>query len=117
MVQMVIANTERRNVSNNNYANFGQTERLLLDSASTIYAARNKQGMTNLQWCNKAVDSADRSRSYVNELGTRKFIALDKDEDPMDFIISMENTHVLEGFMNDLVSLPLLLRKGCLVAK
>jgi transposase InsO family protein len=29
----------------------------------------------------------------------------------------MEDTHVLEGFMNDLMSLPLLLRKGCLVIK
>ena len=115
---MVIANTERRNASNSNYANFGQTKQLLLDLASTIHTARNKQGMTNLQRCNKAVDSADRGRSYVSkEMGARKFIALDKGGEPMDFIIGMEETHVPEGFMNDLVSLPLLLRKGCSVVK
>jgi hypothetical protein len=117
LVQMVIANAERRNTSNSNFANFGQTERLLLDSASTIHTARNKRGMTNLQGCNKAVDSADRGRLYVKEMGTRKFIALDKEGEPMDFIVCMEDTHVLEGFMNDLVRLPLLLRKGCLVIK
>ena len=38
LVEMVIANAKRRNNSNNNHANaiFGQTERLLLDSASMI---------------------------------------------------------------------------------
>jgi hypothetical protein len=46
--------------------------------------------MTGLCGCNKAVDSADQG---------------------------MEDTHVLEGFMNDLMSLPLLLRKGCSVIK
>jgi hypothetical protein len=73
--------------------------------------------MTQLRACNKAVDSADRGQSYVKEMGTRRFIALNKDGEPMDFIIGMEDTHILEGFMNDLVSLPLLLRKGCSVIK
>jgi hypothetical protein len=59
LVQMAIANAERRNTSNSNFANFGQTEWLLLDSASTIHTARNKRGMTNLRRCNKAVNSAD----------------------------------------------------------
>jgi hypothetical protein len=44
LVQMVVANAKRRNTSNISHtnANFGQTERLLLDSASTIHTARNK---------------------------------------------------------------------------
>jgi hypothetical protein len=73
--------------------------------------------MTNLRGCNKAVNSVDQGQSYVKEMGRRKFITLDKDGEPMDFIIGMEDTHVLEGFMNNLVSLPLFLRKGCSVVK
>jgi hypothetical protein len=42
LVQMVITNAERRNTSNNNFANFRQTEQLLLDSALMIHTARNK---------------------------------------------------------------------------
>jgi hypothetical protein len=31
--------------------------------------------------------------------------------------VGMEDTHVLEGFMHDLISLPLLLKKGCEVVE
>ena len=108
LAQMVKANAERRNDNSN-------IERLLLDSASTIHTARNRRGMTNLVPCNKAVDAADKGRSYVREMGTRKFQPINKHGEPENVIIGMEETHILEGFMNDLVSLPLLLRKGCSV--
>jgi hypothetical protein len=87
----------------------------LLDSASTIYITTSKIGITNLQPCNKAVNAANKGRSYVKEVGTRRFHMAGKSK---SLVVSMEDTHVLlEGFMHDLISLPMLLKKGCEVVK
>jgi hypothetical protein len=102
---MVMENAERRPGDSN-------VQQLLLDSASTIHIATTRDGMTNLKSCNKAVDVANKSQSYAREVGTQKFCMADQDQ---NLIVAMEDMHVLKGFMHDLVSLPLLLCKGCVV--
>jgi hypothetical protein len=105
---MVMANIERRRDDNSN------TQHLLLDSVSTIHITTSKRGMTDLQPCNKAVNAANKGRSYMKEVGTQKFRMAGKSR---LLIVSMEEMHVLEGFMHDLISLPMLLKKGCEVVE
>jgi hypothetical protein len=103
VAQAVILDAERRNRDN-------KVQRLLLDSASTIHISTTKDGMCDISSCNKAVDSANKGRSWVKEDGTWKFRMVDDDS---DLHICTADTHILEGFMNSRVSLPVLLKKGC----
>ena len=84
-------------------------QRMLLDSAATIHISTTKKGMHDLKTCRKSVDSACKGRSIANEQGVRKFKTSD------DTVVSMSETYVLENFLNDIVSLPKLLEKGCSV--
>jgi hypothetical protein len=84
---MVMADMERRNANSN-------MQCLLLDSVSTIHIATSKRGMTDLQPCDKAVNAANKGRSYVNEVGTQKFCMAGKSR---LLVICMEDTHVSEG--------------------
>jgi hypothetical protein len=103
LVAMVIADTETRNDNSN-------VQSLLLDSMSTIHIVTSKKGMTDLQPCNKAVNAANKGRSYVKEVGIWKFRMAGKSR---SLIVSMEDTHsILEGFMHYLISLPKLLKKN-----
>jgi hypothetical protein len=66
LVAMVMADTETRNDNSD-------VQRILLDSMSTIHIVTSKRGMTDLQPCNKAVDFANKGRSYVKEVVIWKF--------------------------------------------
>ena len=102
-------NAERRNGDNN-------TVKLLLDSASTIHIATSRAGMHDMKKCNKAVESANKETTYAEEMGTRKFRAC-KQRSGQPPIVCMSETHLMEGFLNDIVSLPMLLKKGCTVQR
>ena len=103
-------NAERRIGENN-------TIKLLLDSASTINISTTRAGMHGMKKCNKAVESANKETTYAMEVGTRKFRGAEPraNENNRNPIVCLSETHLMEGFLNDIVSLPVLLKKGCRV--
>jgi len=81
----------------------------LLDSASTCHLTRTRRGIHNVESCNKPVDSANKGRTYMTEMGNWKILA------DGGTPISLSGTYIMEDFMSDIISLPKLLEKGCKV--
>ena len=102
-VEMVMATTPHP-------THASDAKRLLLDSGSTINAVRSSAGVHKLRACTKTVYAATKNRAVATTMGDLKFTC---GNDSVHVVLT--ETHVIPEFMNDIVSLPRLLHRGCTI--
>ena len=81
---------------------------LLLDLGSTIHISTSSEGMHQVESCHKAVESANGERTYAKKKGILKFTINDGKVG-----MGISDTHLLKGFLNDILSMSKLIENGC----
>ncbi|KAL7572172.1 hypothetical protein ACA910_005524 [Epithemia clementina (nom. ined.)] len=83
----------------------------LLDSGANVHCTIKKTGMINVEFFSSQVTVGDSRQVKVTMIGDLPLTTEDNEE------ITLCETRVIEGFHRNIISLPILLKKGCQVNK